>query len=233
MGSWSFATSGGNSASFVNGPASPPFGTGSANFTVTTDGSAAAGIRNTSYNGTPLADITSLSYWEYATTWNGQQVPYLTLNIDSDNNGTSDDILFFEPAYQTPGSGNPGLPNQGSPVLNAWQDWDALVGGWWSTGGLAGLTPGTGVGSLATYLASFPNAVLRNTGGGAGAVRLVSGFASPADDFVGYVDGLTIGVDGADTTYNFELVPEPGTVLLGGIGLAALLTLAWRRRRSQ
>ena len=199
-----YVTSADGIGEFVAGPDTPPMGVGSAHLFTGTQGDWSAEIRNTDYAGTELSDLTALSYWTYVTQWNGQQAPYIILHLDLDGDGAWDDLLFFEPAYQTPTSGNPSLPDQGLPTLNQWQDWDALVGGWWSLNSIAGATPGTGVKSLADYLAVEPDAVIVNTAAGLGGIRLVVGWASSTDVFNGYVDGFTIGVTGTETTYDFE-----------------------------
>ena len=185
---------------FVAGPATPPLGTGSAHLFTGTDGGESAQFRNTGYDGVPLASLTELVYSTYMTTSNGQQMPYLSLEISTDGSGTLDDRIFFEPPYQEPSTGNPSLPDQGASVLNTWQDWDALVGGWWANSGggfpTTGCTPGTGVCSLADYLAQYPAATIENKVDGLGGIRLAVGFASAGDDFDGNVDGFAIGVSG-------------------------------------
>jgi hypothetical protein len=222
MGNWAFntadatgtppATGGTSGTGFVTGPPAPPLGVGSAHlFTgnATVGGDESAQLRNTNYDGTPLTDLSSLGYCTFATQWNGQQVPYLSLQIDTTGvGGSPDDQIFFEPAFQTPGTGNPSLPDQGAVALNIWQCWDAFGGGWWANSGggtTTGCTPGTGVCSLADYIAQYPFAVIRNsTPSGRGGVRLNVGFASPSDPFDGNVDNVTIGLAGTDTTFDFE-----------------------------
>jgi hypothetical protein len=198
----------GAGAAFVSGPATPPAGTGSVHLFTGTDGGEAGAIRNTDYSGTRLDAITNLRYCTYMTLNNGQQFPYLSLEISTDGSGTLDDRIFFEPPYQTHATGNPSLPDQGATALNTWQCWDALEGGWWANSGDGGLNPGTGVKPLSDYLAVHPNATINNKPSGAGAIRLAVGYASAGDTFDGNVDKVTIGVSGTDTTYDFESVVQ-------------------------
>jgi hypothetical protein len=174
------------------------------------------------------------------TSWNGAQAPYLGLDISFDHGATIGDKLFFEPVYQTPSSGNPLLPNQGSPVLNQWQTWNALVGGWWSDNSYGNATPGTGVKSLTAILAAYTLAgdtsvtISNDPSNGLGGVRLTSGFASAGDVFNTNVDNFTIGTGAKSTTYDFEpalATPEPSTLASAFSGALALLGFAWVRRR--
>src|SRR5580698_3377146 len=125
---------------FVTGPATPPLGVGSLNLLAGNDSSGNSGsaqVYNLSYAGVALSSLTALSYSTYVTSNNGQQFPYLALNVDL--TGTGDyDQLFFEPPYQTPSTGNPALPNQGATVMNQWQTWNALTGGWWDNNDVLG-----------------------------------------------------------------------------------------------
>ena len=135
MGNWafdnrdSFGVVGANptgSGGMVTGPATPPLGTGSANLATgngTSGGDGSEELRNTGYAGVALSAITALSYSTYTTVNNGQQFPYLGLMIATTGSGAPDDILFFEPPYQTPSAGNPSLPDQGVTALNTWQTW--------------------------------------------------------------------------------------------------------------
>lgn len=243
MNGWNFETTdnngdnapgNGNTAQFVTGPATPPLGTGSAELaTAPNQGDTSSQIRNILYGGVRLDALTALSYSTYVTANNGQQFPYIELNIATTGSGAPDDILFFEPPYQTPSTGNPGLPDQGPTTLNTWQTWDALRGGWWDNNGV--LNPGTGVGSISTYLATYPNATIENAVSGLGGVRLTMGFASPSDNFNGYVDNFTIGTANGTTTYDFEPapVPEPSTYMMLVLGAAisgAFMRLRQRQR---
>ena len=211
MDGWAFQVSGTSTAKFVNGPATPPLGKGSVEFSVGANGAGAAQIRNREYAGTKLSDLTSLSYSTYVQQdGSGGQAPYIILQVDYDNNGTLDDFLFFEPVYQDatffPSNPQPSL------VVGQWQTWDALNGGWWSVFGTAGANPGTGVKSLSDIIAAEPDATIvnsTNTSGTVfGGVRLVAGFGAGAwDNFIGNADAFTIGVNCENTVYNFEAEP--------------------------
>jgi hypothetical protein len=195
---------------FVTGPATPPLGVGSAELKTgngTAGGDCSAELRNSAYSGVKLSSLTALNYWTYDVLNNGQQFPYLELNISTTGAATPDDALFFEPPYQAPGQGG-ACATEAATALNTWQQWDALHGCWWSNNGT--LNPGTGTGTLADYLATYPNATIVNstTGGG---VHLVVGFGSPTDQFDGNVDAFTIGTSSGSTTYDFEPNLPPPT----------------------
>jgi hypothetical protein len=244
MGSWSFAFNAGGpdylpcvscqNGSMVTGPATPPLGTGSANLQTTPgNGDGASSIATSSLNGIALADLTALSYSTYDTQNNGQQFPYIQLNIsytnDANNDGPGTDTLFFEPPYQTTATGDPSLPDQGATVMDEWQTWNALEGGWWDNNGVA--NPGSGVAPLSTFLSFYDNPTIianvpyfPNDG-----LAVTVGFGSPGDNYDGYVDNVTIGINGADSTYNFDPVPEPSALMLLGT-ICGGLSLMMRRK---
>jgi hypothetical protein len=203
---WFPSTSGtGQTVTFENGPGTPLCGDGSVELSVGPNGSGAAQVRNVDYSGTRLDSLTELTYAGYVDQdGSGGQSVYIILQLDNDENGTVDDLIFFEPVYQT-ASFFPSNP-QPSIALDTWQTWDALDGGWWSVNNVAGAGPGTNVKSLSDYLAVAPDATIVNSADGAGGVRLVAGFGAGAwDDFIGNADCFAIGVNGSTTTYDFEL----------------------------
>ncbi len=192
----------------VPGPATPPMGTGSLELSVGADGGDAAQARNNTYDGQLLRDLSSLTYHTYVDVpGSGGQAPYIILNVDYDNNGTTDDFLFFEPVYQDatffPTNPQPAI------VLDTWQSWDARNGGWWSANNTASAGPGTDVKPLGAILDVEPDAKLATDT--TGAVRIVAGFGQGAwDNFLGYADALSISFTSNVTTYDFEPTPAIG-----------------------
>ncbi len=231
---WAFNTTdnngtvglGSGTGDFVTGPATPPIGTGSAHLqTPAGGGDQSVQLRNTSWAGTSLSALTSLSYSTYATSWNGQQLPYLTLYLDTDGVPGYDDRLHFEPTYSDG-------PNPGTEAQGTWQTWDALNGKWYadSQGGQSI----NDVFSLTDY-ANFSTAVIVNAAPGLGGIRLTSGFASDTDNFNTNVDNFTIGTAAGTTTYNFEpattAVPEASSLILWSVLVATIGSAFWYRRQ--
>lgn len=202
-----------SSETLVNGPATPPLGFGS--LQLKTDASSAAMVQNVdpAYAGTPFSQITKLGYSSARQSPDATNTlaPYLELNVDYDLSDAStvwQGRLNFEP-YQTVGSGN---------VPSGWSTWDALAGRWWGTG-----TPVVGNASApqacpqsspctwAQVLAAYPNAGI-HTGVDNGITLRVGGFGAA---FTGTVDGLTVGVNGNDKTWDFEPATSATTVIVG------------------
>lgn len=178
---------------FVTGPGSPPAGVGSVRFTIGSNGDSYETLRTAAYDGTKLSDLTAFDYWTYETAFgSGSQAAYIDLYV---YDGTTNDILTFEPVYQG---------GAGTVVLATWQHWNAFGGQWW-TDNAGGPPPFT---TLSAYIAAHPNAIIRNDG--QRNVVLATGCGGAAwTNFDGNADELTIGVKGANTTYNFEPAVGP------------------------
>jgi enamine deaminase RidA (YjgF/YER057c/UK114 family) len=193
--SWGFFTEntvGGQTGSYDVGPSVPPLGTGSAQFGLTASNEGMA-LGTAGYVGTPLKNLTDLSYSSYQT--GTPQVP--SLQFDINYNGPGDAAYAGRLVYE------PYLTETVTP--NVWQSWDALNGKWWAsrTG-----TPGSGglcgQGSPCTWaqvMTNWPNATIRGT------LLFKAGSGWPS--FSGAVDALSVGVDDgagnvSNTTFDFE-----------------------------
>lgn len=194
-------TRAGGDVSLVTGPSPTPLGTGSLHITTTDqNGSsqAKAQLFNYSYEGTPLADITAMSYSEYRSSAStNSAVQHVGLNIEVDYTGNgSYTTLVFEPVYQSGGAA--ALHD------DTWQTWDAFNGGnaiWWSSHPIPGVPQAfDSYVKWSDILAANPNA---NIVGGIG-FNNGSGWAGVSDE---NADALTIGVNGSTTTYDFEKTP--------------------------
>lgn len=179
------------SGQFVDGPATPPAGEGSAEFTVDSTGGVV--LAKEGYQGVRFDDITTLEYSTYRQSGGDALAVALQLNIDNDVTDADNawkGRLVYEP-YHTE-----------TVLSNTWQTWNALEGEWWGTGALiAAACPQSNPCTTSELLTHFPNLGVHNT---LGAVVLKAG-GSWAGGFVGNADALTIGVNGEDTTYDFEL----------------------------
>jgi hypothetical protein len=211
-GDWYTAdTRGTGNGQFENGPATPPLGAGSFELT-TPDGDAKVQLFTDVYDGVELATIDGIGYSTYldVPTPPGVAMAALNLRVDTDNNGSPDAYMVYEP-YQD--LGNPAI--QG----DTWQDWDAYRGGaakWWlNTGGGIGCgqaTPctwshivanipgisieeGTSCGN-----ATFPKPVCPGSAG------INQGSGNPG--VVSNADAFYVSVSGDKVTYDFELVAD-------------------------
>jgi cysteine-rich repeat protein len=202
------------SHAFVFGPAVPPLPVGSLEMSAPTANDYSI-ARNVDFDGVRLADITELTYDTYVSSYQDGQAPYMSFKVDTDNDGTFDDAIFFEPVYQTGEYSGDAVPDQCAGnhdalgeycvALNTWQHWDALNGGWWANSDADGGPP---LRTLAGYLAQYPDATIQNDGA-LGSFRMIAGGGVPV---VGNFDKVVIKVDGDRTTYNFEPEPLPLTL---------------------
>jgi hypothetical protein len=195
MNGWAFFDDNGNGGTYGMdpGPGTPPLGSGSAGLAVanTTQGVA---LGTAAYQGTRLDKITALTYSSYRVSGGPALSISLGFDVDydvTDLNNAYQGRLTFEPYYTN------------SVMTGTWQTWNTLTavgtGNWWSSG-----APGNTmcpIGNPCTWsevLADFPNAGIRNPGG------LIFKAGSGWAGFQGNADALTIGVNNADTTYDFE-----------------------------
>jgi hypothetical protein len=140
---------------FVVGPSTPPVGTGSVDFTKTTNDK--FGIATNQFIGTQLSTLTALAYSTYRTTGTTAQAPSLGFDIDS--NTADADVsyqgrLTYEPYYSH-------TVNTG-----AWQTWNtednAVGGNWWFShatlsGGAPSLCTQAVPCTWSQVLADYPN----------------------------------------------------------------------------
>jgi hypothetical protein len=211
--------------------AETPIGTGALHLVVLATGSSAR-LRATRYHRTYLRDLTRLDYWACEEVNQGQQWPFIALEIDLNNDNKIDDELIFEPAYQNPGEGGlcGALSAQGPEDYDKWQYWDGLrkdpsaqpttfKACWWSVEHMAEFPPGFTIRRLSEYIATYPDAAIVNRDGNHGGIQMMHGFA-PGAAFNGWVDAVTIGKDmnktngqteNSTVTYDYECGPSSTT----------------------
>ncbi len=211
MDGWVFVndqTEGPGSGTFVNGPATPPLGTGSAQLTATSSSDGQI-LAKPVAQVTKLGDVTSLQYSTYQDAANGSALTAiaLQLNIDTDVTDaitTWQGRLVYEPYFTQ------------TIATSTWQTWNTLndaagtgTGNWWFSNSAVATASGCSQATPCTWaevLAAYPNIGVNTT---TGAIVLKAGSGWPS--FSGNVDAVTIGVSGNEVTYNFELVTPDTT----------------------
>lgn len=199
------------SGSFVSGPNGRD-GAGSAKLTV--DSTGAVALATGQFAGTPLDDLTFVSY----KTYQKDPSPHATtLQFDVDHDATDGTTAFqgrvvFEPAV----SGQAAVTN------DAWQTWHPLSApsGWWQTGTpIVGGAPAAQACtqaapcSFAQLLAAYPDASIRPVTGQTAGVPVAGGVYLKAGSgwsggYTGHVDSLTVavrvGTVNGTVTYDLE-----------------------------
>jgi hypothetical protein len=237
--------SSGYAGTFVQGPASPPLGTGSLQLTTAADGGGAVQVQTASFDGLKLSTLTSLSYSTFVTQNSGgadldnEQAPYFIVGVSKTGNGVQDGFLVFEPTYQTgtyatmPGVTPSDVPDQrgadgAAPKIGIWENYNVLEGGFWTDGHPGGPPLDT----LAHYISNNPDATIADFDSSDLGIEVAAGAGGPSDwgNFIGNVDDISLGTAGGTTTYDFEAsVPEPASLTLLSVSALALLN---RRRRA-
>jgi hypothetical protein len=168
----------------------------------------------------PLAALSHLSYEWYrddSSTAPASLHPVLRLGIlrvNSDNTAAVG-YLTFERVYN----------GFGAAPTNSWQSDDIVSNNYklWATASL-------GFGEVLKTIPEWVSAA-NTVGATLYVISVNAGIGSGWNGtFEGAVDNITFGFGGTYTTYNFEVVPEPASMLALGSGLIGLLGLRRRKR---
>ena len=212
---WGFLTETANgTGSFVTGPATPPMGTGSARLTVDANGGEI--IAKNDYSGTRFDQITQLTYSTYQNS-NANTSAAIALQFDVDSDLTDNVTgyqgrLVYEPYYDPSNTVQQG----------AWQNWNALspTARYWGSGSGANrpfsvACPQSNPCTRAFILQNFPDLGIRTGPTGTAGVVVFKVGGGVGSAFDGNVDKFTIGINSANTTFDFEDVPP--TVSIGDV----------------
>jgi hypothetical protein len=186
------------SQGFINGSPfqSPPLGTGAYGLNVTDSPDTRRQISYQGADGTRLADLTALRYstvYANGSDSSSTAAPYLELRVDNDADGTTDDSLFFEPAYQNGTYGD--SIDQGAPVPGRWQTWNVLDGAVRNNA-----TESAPTQSLRQYMTAHPDAELLGTQYGGGIRISVGCGGSVNSDLTSAVDDVQVSA----SIFDFE-----------------------------
>jgi HYR domain len=202
---------------YVQGPGTPPLGTGSLQIMIGSNNDWSEAVGYTNLNGISIGStsLTELSYQTYVQqASNASQDFFLILVVDTNGDQTADDFLFFYPANQQGCSDD--APPQHPITQGVWQaPWDARNGVWVSAFGLCNAQNSCGTANdpktLSEYLKCFPNARIINSDNGTkdpsdDTPGLIIGYggATVSANFIGYLDNVRVGVSGMTTAFDFD-----------------------------
>jgi len=155
-------------------------------------------LRRGGYSGTLLADLTELKYSTYVV----QNAPTnMVLQIDINGDETKDFNIFFDPRPQWQDPGAPPF------ILNQWQQWNALLGRWYTE---IAIIPGLPEhATIAQLAALYPTARIIDTppvGNNGEGVRFTIGGTprSLFDNTIGYFDALIFGTKNEQHSMLFD-----------------------------
>ncbi|MGB4965537.1 MAG: hypothetical protein WBO77_00290, partial [Microgenomates group bacterium] len=185
--------------SFVSGPVGVPFGTESVQIQVL--GTQRRNLATYQFSGTPLGDITELSFYTYNPSAGNpgsiNRSGYLNFNVDFNGTDTWQRRLVFVPSLN------------GTVTQNTWQKWDALQSGsaqWLYSGATWPVTgePGTTSKTWTQILSDYPGIRIRVTDSFLG---LRVGEPYP-DGYTENLDGFTFATSAKSTTFDFDALAE-------------------------
>ena len=176
----------------------------------------------------PLAQLTHLSYEWYrdnSSTTTAHLHPVLRLGILRVNSDNSINLgyLVFERVYN-------GF--SGAAPTDSWQS-DNIIDrnyGLWANASLGFGDPNVNFSQVFKTIPDWVSAA-NAVGATLYVISVNAGIGSGWDGtFTGAVDNITFGFNNTYTTYNFEVVPEPASMVALGSGLIGLLGLRRRKR---
>ena len=195
---------------FVRGPGTPPAGLGSLKFalSVGTNDQRVELFRTTQYDGTKVRDLRDIEFSTFQRATDGNTTPqqpvYMRLSVDTNDDGSTDDSLFFFPA------------NNGVVAQSTWQNWDAGNGVW----GVNGDPGPSGSVTLEQYAVAHPDAVIVENADAStpaqpdGGVAFIAGGSGTATQMNGeyFLDAITItkvdnATGGTESGTEFDLEP--------------------------
>jgi hypothetical protein len=204
------------------------------------------------FNGTSSAAKADIAYFDSYTNSGGNYVPATPMGLLSNlthfsydwyRDSSSTALAYLHPSLRlqilrvnSDGTFNLGhlvferVYNQGAGAVptDQWVTDDIIGSNYklWSTAPLGFGGPAAGAETISDWLT-----IAASVGATLYVVSVNAGIGSGwSGTFTGAVDNITFGFNGQYTTYNFEVVPEPASLLALGSGVVSLLALRRRRR---